>query len=341
MQILQTTFPQVLLGLLVSAVIALVFVRVAIFLTNRFGILDRPGSSPHKKHKVPTPLAGGITIALTFATLFFLFPSYFSGEAGAILFATAIVFVFGLIDDAIGLDAKWKFFGQTLAALALILMGVQISFFSWLAPEINQGVNLLITVFWLVGLSNAFNLVDSTDGLSLSLGAITCVLLIFASLISMQASLVFLSACLLGAMLGLLFYNLPPARIFMGDSGVQSLGFFLGSLSILYNPVIQPQEASWFVPVTLLAVPIFDVGLVTFSRLRHRAPLFEADLNHTYHRLAAKGIPHLKSLWTMDMAALFAGSVGLYALYQEPLTANLIFLGLLMVGGFLVIRLAK
>jgi UDP-GlcNAc:undecaprenyl-phosphate GlcNAc-1-phosphate transferase len=173
------------------------------------------------------------------------------------------------------------------------------------------------------------------------LSAITSLLLIFASLISMQDDLVFLAASLLGITVGLLFYNLPPARLFMGDSGVQSLGFFLGAISILYNPVVQPQEASWFVPITLLAVPIFDVGLVIFSRLKDRTPLFTADLKHTYHRLTANGLSHLKALWSMDMAALFSGSIGLYALYQEPLTANLIFLGLLIVGGFLVIRLAK
>lgn len=341
MEILQTTFPQALLSLIVASIIAIASVRVSIWLAIRFGLVDEPGSSSHKKHAQSTPLAGGISIVLTFIILSILFPAYFTGEVAAILMATGVVFVFGVVDDAIGLNAKWKFFGQIAASLLLITSGVQISFFSWLSADINSVINLFITVFWLVGLTNAFNLVDSADGLSLSLAAITCLLLIFASLISMQDDLVFLAASLLGITLGLLLYNLPPAKLFMGDSGVQSMGFFLGAISILYNPVVQPQEASWFVPITLLAVPIFDAGLVIFSRLRSGAPLFTADLNHTYHRLSAIGLSHIKILWSMDMAALFSGAVGLYALYRDPLIANLIFAVLVMVGVLLIFRIAK
>jgi UDP-GlcNAc:undecaprenyl-phosphate GlcNAc-1-phosphate transferase len=129
--------------------------------------------------------------------------------------------------------------------------------------------------------------------------------------------------------------------MFAGDSGVQAMGFFLGAISILYNPVIQPQASSWFVPITLVAIPLFDVGLVVFSRVKHRRPIYKADLNHTYHRVLAKTGSHQRTIWLMDMGALFVGAVGLYALYQNPLISNSIFVGLLLTGVVLILVLAE
>lgn len=341
MDLLQTIFPIVLLGLIAAMLLAIVFAKVAIRIAKHFGILDLPNSSSHKKHEFPTPLAGGLTIAPTFLILIILFPTYFSNQTLAILLASSIILVFGLVDDVFGLDAKWKFLGQILASVVVIQLGVQVLALDWFSPEINYILNIGITLLWLVGLTNAFNLIDSADGLSLSLSGVTCILLIFASFISMQGDLVFAAGCLLGAILGLLYYNLTPAYLFAGDSGVQAIGFFLGALGILYNPAIQPQGSSWFVPITLVAIPIFDVGLVVYSRLIHRNPFFKADLNHTYHRLVAKGLSHQRAVWLMDMGAIFIGAIGLYALYQSPLVANLIFLGLIVVGVYLIIAFER
>ena len=128
--------------------------------------------------------------------------------------------------------------------------------------------------------------------------------LLAGSIITGQKQLIYQSITLLGTGAVLLHFNLSPARIFLGDSGAQTLGFLLASFTILYNPVVQPQASSWFVPETFLIVPIFDICLVFLSRIRRGIPFYRADLNHTYHRLVAKDFYPLRAI---SLMGLFAG----------------------------------
>ena len=141
-----------------------------------------------------------------------------------------------------------------------------------------------------------------------------------------------LSAILLGACIGCFYYNASPARFFLGDSGSQFLGFLLAGLAIAYNPPGYEQLASWYIPILLMGVPIFDITLVVYSRLRHKRPVYKAARDHTYHRLVLLGFSSNRAVLSMHISALLLGCLAFIALGLTPLLANLVFAGVLSVG---------
>lgn len=311
---------------------AMLLARPLISLSWRLNIIDVPGSSAHKKHKRPTPRTGGIILAAVLAILWIFFGRSFSTQVNGVLGAAIIVFIFGVVDDIKGMNARGKLAGQIAATALLIYFGVKVSILKMPGTTVDDFLNILITLVWVVGISNAMNLVDSADGLAISLTLITSSFFLAGAIIAGQEQLVYQAVALLGVGIVLLYFNLPPANLFLGDSGTQTIGFLLASFAILYNPATQPQASSWFVPITFLAVPIFDVCLVFFSRIRRGKPFYKSDTNHTYHRLIRRGLPASRAVWLMDMAAGVIGLIGLFALYQSPTLANSIFAGLLILG---------
>lgn len=209
-----------------------------------------------------------------------------------------IIFVFGLLDDRFGFNAPLKFSGQLLGALVLILNGFSVEFLGGLGLSLSyQTINILqilITILWLVGITNAFNLTDSMDGLTAGLTAISAGFFMLVCLVSGQLALAQLSALLFGLAIGLYAFNITPALSFLGDSGAQTFGFLLAGIAVKYTPNEAPQGSTWFIPILLLAMPIFDTTLVVISRLRRKKPLFLADLAHTYHRLVGFGLTRAK-----------------------------------------------
>lgn len=320
---------------------AALLARPLIDLSWRINIIDVPGSSAHKKHKQPTPRTGGIILAVVMAILWLIFHGSFSAQVSGVLGAAIVVFVFGLVDDIKGMGAKGKLTGQIIATALLIYFGVKVSILKIPETTVDDYLNLLITLFWVVGISNAMNLVDSADGLAISLTLITASFFLAGAIIAGQEQLIYQAITILGIGVVLVYFNLPPAKLFLGDSGTQTIGFLLASFAILYNPASQLQASSWFVPITFLAVPIFDVCLVFFSRLRRGIPFYKSDTNHTYHRLIKRGLPASRAVWLMDMGAAVTGLVGLFALYQSPIVANAIFVGILFVGLLTFIALDK
>jgi UDP-GlcNAc:undecaprenyl-phosphate GlcNAc-1-phosphate transferase len=317
------------------------FVNLSIAVTKRFGILDEPGKSVHKKHLRSTPIAGGITIALVMIAAFAIFGRHFPSTSWKIFIATIIVFLFGLVDDIKGMGAGGKILGQSLAAIYLIASGVSVSIINFGPKNVDLVINLLITFVWLLSITNAYNLIDGIDGLAISLGIVTSLFLLIGSIIAQQPEVTNLVVIVLGSFLVLLSYNLPPAKLFLGDSGAQTVGFFFAALAILYNPLTQPQSSSWFVPITFFAIPIFDVVLVFFSRVRRGLAFYKSDLNHTHHRLIRMGLSRKWAILAMSLVALGIGLLGLIALYQDPVFSNLIFVGLLIGGIFTFFFLEK
>jgi UDP-GlcNAc:undecaprenyl-phosphate GlcNAc-1-phosphate transferase len=147
--------------------------------------------------------------------------------------------------------------------------------------------------------------------------------------------MVFLAA----ACYGLNFFNSYPAHLFLGDSGALSLGFLLATTSMLYNPKIFPQPSSWFVPVMILGLPIFDICLVVVSRLRRGLPVYQADHTHTYHRLVRLGFSAPQTVGILHMVSLLLGCLAFVALNQAPLIANIIFGSVILAGIILIIIL--
>lgn len=301
---------------------------LAIFLARRTGLMDIPGSSPHKRHSAPTPLAGGIILMICLPILLTVF-GLWQKEIVLLLGAASIIFIFGLLDDRFGFSAAQKFSGQGAASLLLLWGGISVNFFdvfvAQLPAPLIHWLNTGVTLFWLVGIVNAFNLTDSMDGLSAGLAAIAAGFFALFSLAAGQSALAQVSALLFGICVGLYLVNITPAHSFLGDSGAQTLGFLLAAIGILYTPPQAPQGSTWFIPILLVGVPIFDTTLVTISRLRRGKPVFQADLGHTYHRLVRMGFAARQAVLTLHAAAFLLGGLAFASIFLPPRLASGLF----------------
>lgn len=262
-----------------------------------------------------------------------VFKLWAASDIRTILLASLAVFLFGLLDDAKGLSPVWKFGGQVLAVLLVMLPGVYVRFLP------HPVLNFVITFVWIIGITNAFNLVDSMDGLAVGLAGLCAAFFMLVTLETNQGALAILSAIVLGTSIGLFYYNAFPARLFLGDAGAQWLGFVLATLAIAYTPPQLPQLSSWFVPILVLSVPIFDTTLVTVSRLRRGIPIYKANRDHTYHRLASFGMGDTRAVISMHIAAVLSGCLAFVALSLSPLWANMIFAGCVVLGVIALIYL--
>jgi UDP-GlcNAc:undecaprenyl-phosphate GlcNAc-1-phosphate transferase len=192
-----------------------------------------------------------------------------------------------------------------------------------------------------IGITNAFNFIDSMDGVAVGIGGIAVSFFLLVTLNSPQVSLLRLLTLLLGGCIGLFFFNMTPARLFLGDSGAQTLGFLLAAIGIIYNPVHFPQASSWFLPILVLGVPIFDTCLVVFSRLRHQTHIYQAGHDHTYHRLVGLGLSSTHAVAIMHIATIVLGCLAFIALHLSPLFANVFFGLILLIGVLLYIYLER
>ena len=303
----------------------------ALILANRLNLLDIPGSAPHKTHSHTTPLAGGILVVATFFMLTFIYRKWLSPEILAVFSGSLVIFVFGIWDDKKGLSAGPKLAGQLIACAILISSGVQVYFMTILSeaghisPSFAEALNIFVTLFWVIGITNAMNMIDSMDGIVAGLGIITAAFFWGATNLAGQQGIAFWSAVLLGTSIGLYFWNSTVSKFFLGDSGSQTIGFLLASFGIMYNPLNRNPESSWIVPIMLLCVPIFDTTLVVFSRIRRRQSIGSGRRDHTYHRLIALGYSPKIAVFVTHMAAMTVGGLAFLTLYLSPWIALTIF----------------
>jgi len=330
--------------ILAGVVAAIILGPIAIILARRFGFIDYPGMQEHKRHPAPVPLAGGIVIFLALAVLIPIFDLWKIQGFAAIILPAVVVFVFGLLDDHNKkFPSRLKLLGQCLAAVLFLVLGERVRILKpgllGLENDFILLLNWLITILWLVGITNAFNFIDSMDGLATGVGATALAFFILAMLVSNQLLLAQFAGLLFGILMGLYFYNSPPARLFIGDSGAMTIGFLLAAVSIFYTPVGSQQASSWFVPILIMGVPIFDTALVVFSRLRRGVPFYKANRDHTYHRLLKLGLDSNRAVLLIVIAALILDCIAILALAQPALAANIIFGACILVGAALILFL--
>ncbi|HNS02487.1 MAG TPA: MraY family glycosyltransferase [Anaerolineae bacterium] len=246
----------------------------------RFGFVDQP--SVRKVHAAPMPRLGGVAIYLGFILALLLLGARFRiNELAGIMLGATMVSVIGGIDDRSPVNPLPKLLVQVVAAAILILSGVQVQMFSlvW--------VNWLATIFWVVGITNALNFLDNMDGLSAGVATVAAGFFLLLAALSGQYLVGALSAALLGACIGFLFYNFNPASIFMGDSGSLFIGFVLAAIGIKLRFPANVDIVTWMAPVLALGLPILDTTLVVISRLRRgKNPLTTPGKDHISHRLA-------------------------------------------------------
>jgi len=274
-------FPVMLAGFAAAVGFTPITKRLAV----QWGVLAQP--SARGVHRTPTPLMGGLAIygALVLALLLFS-PPFYLVEFGAIMAGATWLVLVGFVDDRNGMLPLIKLGGQAIAALVLILAGIQVRIFA------SEAINIAVTMFWIVGITNALNFQDNMDGLAAGITAIASVAF-FVMAIQQQLSLVgSLAAALGGASIGFLIYNFNPATTFMGDMGSMVLGFLLAVLAIKldFRVPAERQIVTWMVPVVVLGLPIFDTTLVTVTRLLEGRSPMVGGKDHTSHRLVSLGL---------------------------------------------------
>ena len=332
-------FSNFLCKFLITVVVTAAVVPAAIWFSKRIRLVDIPGSLPHHTHTRVTPLSGGLILAVSFIIVASIFNLWQIPGVLNVFLSALIICAFGIWDDLRGLNAPLKFLGQIAATTVLVASGLRVQFLE--SPQLQFGgplvlytiLDIIITYLWVVGITNAFNLIDSMDGIAAGLALSAIISYAIGAAMSDQLDLVTLCIALMGIVSVLFAFNAAPARIFLGDSGAQTLGFVLSVISIVFSPRDQYQASSWFLPILIVGVPIFDTFLVIYSRLKTKKPVFNASLDHVYHRLNRIGFSSSRTVIIINSFAVLLDCLAFIALTSNPLTANLIFSGVLVLGA--------
>jgi UDP-GlcNAc:undecaprenyl-phosphate GlcNAc-1-phosphate transferase len=249
-------------------------------------------------------------------------------EAIGILIGATLVSVIGGIDDRSPVNPVPKMLVQVVAAGILVYSGVKIGVFN------AEWLNVVVTIVWVVGITNALNFLDNMDGLSAGIAAIAAGFFLLIAALNNQYLVGALSAALLGACIGFLYYNFNPASIFMGDSGSLFIGFVLAALAIKLRFPFNTDIVTWMVPVTVLALPIFDTTLVTVSRLRRgKNPLTTPGKDHISHRLARLTGSKREAVLLCYLLAGACGMVGIFITTASVLLGYAVGLAMLILGA--------
>lgn len=286
-----------------SFLLSLLFTSFVRRVCIRYNLLDYPGE--RKIHKNPVPRLGGIAIFLAFNLCFWIAliweGSVLSLDFKYLLGFTlggVVVFFSGIYDDLKNLKAIWKITFQSLAILILILFGLRINilhvpFFK----VVNLGIlSFPVTFIWCLLIINAFNLIDGLDGLAAGLSVIACLTLLGVGAFLKVKLITFISLGLLGACLGFLKYNYPPARIFMGDSGSLYLGYIFAAESVIC-PIKSYTAIALFIPLLALGIPIFETLFSFCRRILNNKRFYHADKRHLFHFLLEKGLTQKLTIW--------------------------------------------
>lgn len=279
-----------------SAVMAAIFTPLTIKLAKKIGVMDIPNDA-RKIQKEPMPRLGGLAFIMSFLiSCLFVFATYEVNDNINLMgffLGAAIVAMTGFIDDARGLKPWVKLLGQSLAAICVILSGVRIFYVEIPFLDLyglNDIVSTIITFCWIVGVTNAFNLIDGLDGLATGVSAIsTLSMLVIFILNGAGASVFILVSALLGGLIGFLPYNFNPAKTFMGDIGSNFLGFTLATVSMIGLAKTYTLMAI-VLPVIILGLPIFDTLFAIGRRIAHHKPIMQADRGHLHHKLMDAGL---------------------------------------------------
>ena len=255
-----------------------------------FKVQDAPDGRL-KKHTRATPYLGGLAVAAAFIITFSLLSNEDTAnyKAMGILAAGLMMMLLGLYDDLSNLRPSVKFLGQVLAAVVLYKAQVRIEL-----AALSDTANLLVTILWVTGITNAFNIIDVMDGLASGTACVAALFLFVISLLTIgdgdPAMVVpFMALILAGALTGFLRFNFAPARIFLGDTGSLFIGFMMGALSMLVS-YTGGNRLALFTPMVLLAIPIFDTLFVAWHRARKGIPFFRGSPDHFALRLTNAGL---------------------------------------------------
>jgi UDP-GlcNAc:undecaprenyl-phosphate/decaprenyl-phosphate GlcNAc-1-phosphate transferase len=273
-------------------------------LAFKIGATDRPNQ--RKVHQKIMPRLGGLAIYIAFMVgVVFLDPD--NVFEAPILLGSVIIIITGFLDDLFELSPKVKLAGQLLAAFVVVVFGgVQVEYINLpFDSQLHFGfLSIPLTILWIVGITNAINLIDGLDGLAAGVSAIALVTISWMAILKGDMFVTGMGFILLGSILGFLIYNFHPAKIFMGDTGALFLGYMISVLSLLGFKNVT--AISFIIPVIILGVPISDTFFAIIRRLLKRQPLSAPDKSHLHHCLLRLGYSHRQTVLIIyGMSALF------------------------------------
>jgi UDP-GlcNAc:undecaprenyl-phosphate GlcNAc-1-phosphate transferase len=296
--------PRTLLAVAASLVLTLVLTALVRALAHRFGIVARPKTD--RWHKKPTAMLGGLAIWLSMVISYFVFiPTTTYGWV--VMSASSLLFLVGLVDDLIHVKPYQKLIGQIMGAALVVYYGLTLP---WTGSVL---LNMAFAIFWLIGITNAINLLDNMDGLASGIAVIAAGFLALSFMSGGHFTEALLLLTFAGALLGFLVFNSNPASIFMGDCGSMFIGFFLASTALMnlaggrtrsFLPVL-------VVPILVLFIPIFDTTFVTVLRKLSGRAASQGGRDHTSHRLVALGMPERHAVWMLYGFAALSGILAL------------------------------
>ena len=329
---------KVIEALIIAVVVATLTTPISIRIAKRYGIIDKPKDA-RRVHKRPTPRFGGMGI-FAGATVAMLIPASMNEQIKIALLGGLLMYGLGVVDDIIDIKPITKFIGQFLIASMVYSTGIRIRFISdyFGSPNadsnanviLGAGVAYLLTVLWIVGITNAVNLMDGLDGLAAGSTAIMASSLAYIAYIHgtrMGAMPVCIAlVAVAGACIGFLPYNFAPAKTFMGDGGALYLGYMIAVLSVI-SPLKRATVIGAVVPIMTLAVPIFDTGMAMLRRTLKHESIMHADKGHLHHHLMAAGFGQRRSVLVIYGIVGIMGMVAV--LISRELYKDAVFLALI------------
>jgi UDP-GlcNAc:undecaprenyl-phosphate GlcNAc-1-phosphate transferase len=301
---------QLTLGFFLAYFLARVGTPMAREAALRFGVVDAPDGRL-KNHSTPVPYLGGLAVFISFLlSLGMTFD--FDHDLMALLLATTIVTAVGLIDDFGVLTPKPKVVGQVVAVFVLLKAGIilELVFLPWWA-------RYFITIVWLIGLSNAFNLLDIMDGLASGIAVIAGTYLLVVAVLNERWMVAAFTVALVGSLAGFLRFNFPPATIYLGDCGSLFIGLSLGALAMVMD-YTEFSNLGFLAPLYILALPLIDTVYVTFLRIRSGRKIYHGSPDHFPLRLRKRlGGSTTKTVLVIYAAGVVLGGLGLLTMYLD------------------------
>ena len=318
--------------------VSLFLVPLAKKIAHHVGAIDVPDE--RKVHKNPTPRMGGLAIYAAFLVGFMLYGNM-TTQMISILIGSFIIVILGMLDDIKPLRASHKFLVQIVAASIVVIYGHlffdKITFLG-LNLEFSLPVSYILSIFFIVAITNAINLIDGLDGLSSGISSIYFLTIsIIAIMLGKTSGLdIILALIMLGSTLGFLFHNFPPAKIFMGDSGSLFLGFMISIVALVSFKVAT--LTTLVIPVVILAIPIFDTVLAILRRILKGESIGKPDKEHFHHQLLKLNFsPRISILIIYFINILFSTASIFYAIGDQKL-AIVIYLALMLALLFLILK---
>ncbi|MCX5668879.1 MAG: MraY family glycosyltransferase [Candidatus Omnitrophica bacterium] len=309
-------------GLIISALFIFLFRKISL----KFKLLLSQGM----------PLVGGLGIGASFIICCLLLTASLPREMLGIITCAYIILIFGVVDDWRELSIIPKFLVQFIAASLLILFGVKTQI-----VYIGNLMNILVTLIWIIGITNAFNLLDIMDGLAAGVALISASGLLLIAFFNHDVNSMFFLSMLIGSILGFLIYNLPPAKVYLGNCGSHFLGFIIAAITLIISYAPMDRKVALISPLLVLGFPIFDIAFLILIRIKNKKIPFKKSKDHLALRFLAIKYSNRKALVLMLVLAVMFSASGVLISRSSNILGSVIAFFMVLVGLIIAVKMSK